>query len=62
MSIWLFYTNSSTKLIQTFHCHFLWKLFVVNFSVGMALGGILVIADYDISLDTFGQFSIGQIL
>ena len=38
------------------------KLFVANFSIGMALVGILGIADYDISLDTFGQFSIGQIM
>ena len=62
MSIWLFSTNSSTKISQTFHCHFLWKLFVVDFSIGMALVDILGIADYDISLDTSGQFSIGQIM
>ena len=62
MSIWLFSTNSSAKISQTFHCHFLWKLFVVNLSLEMPLVGILGIADYDISLDTSGQFSIGQIM
>ena len=60
MGFWLSSTNSSTKIRQTFHCHFLYKLFLVEFLLGMPLLGILNIADNDISLDTFGQFSIEE--